>query len=264
MADADLSPPNYVKYAFEDQHNLVLLFGAACFSVAFASPWPLAIGVLGELLWLLVGPRLPAFRDWVDAQLSTQYLARAETAIEGALGQLQDNEVSRFVSVSRDATGLISAARERKTIRSRDIQLSLHSLLELRRTFLDYQFLAQRVTALIETIPTVEVEQEVAHLQEEYAAERELTLRMTIRQALNSAQKRLQQQQELVVINRTIEVRLEMLEKTVPNLRARLADPGFSQLSQELDKTLAEVGSAEVLELAVDATFDSATTSPSL
>jgi hypothetical protein len=46
-----------------------------------------------------------------------------------------------------------------------------------------------------------------------------------------------------------------MLEKAVPALKARLADPGFSQLSQELDTALAEIGSAETLELAVDEIF---------
>ena len=89
MADIQLSPPSYLKFAFKDQHNLVLLLGAASFSLAFASPLPVLVGAGGEALWLLVGPRLPAFRGWVDAQLSTQYLARAETAIQGALRELR-------------------------------------------------------------------------------------------------------------------------------------------------------------------------------
>jgi flagellar biosynthesis regulator FlbT len=262
MADAGVSPTSYVKYAFTDQHNLVLLFGAACFSAAFASPWPLAVGAGAELLWLLIGPRLAPFRDWVDARLSTQYLARAETAIEGAIGELQKDEANRFVAVSRSAADLASAARQRKSIATRDVLSSLHGLLELRRTFLDYQFLRQRVVSLIDTTPTAEVEKEAARLQEEYAAERELTARMTIRKALTLAQKRLQQQQELIVINRTIETRLEMLEKVVPYLRGLLVDPAFSQLSQELDKAVAEIGPAESLEVAVDRTFDSPSASP--
>jgi hypothetical protein len=262
MADAELSPPSYVKYAFTDQHNLVLLFGAACFSAAFASPLPLEVGAGAELLWLLIGPRLPAFRDWVDARLSSQYLARAETAIEGALGELGEGEVNRFVAVSRSAAELAATARQRKSIASRDLQLSLHGLLELRRTFLDYQFLGQRVVALIETTPTAEVEKEAARLQEEYTAERELTARMTIRKALTLAQKRLQQQQELIAINRTIGTHLEMLEKVVPYLRGLLVDPSFCQLSQELDKAVAEIGPAEALEVAVDQTFDSPSASP--
>ncbi len=258
MADTELSPPRYVKYAFTDQHNLVLMFGAVCFSAAFASPLPLLVGATGELLWLLIGPRLPPFRDWVDARLSAQYLARAETAIHGALGELSADEAKRFTALSEASAELTVAARARKSIPAREVQLALHGLLELRRTFLDYQFLGQRVSALIDGTPTTEVEQEAARLQEEYAAERELTVRMTIRKALTLAQARLQQQKDLQVIQRSLELRLEMLEKALPQLKARLADPGFTQLSQELEKSLIEVGSAETLELAVDATFETA------
>jgi len=257
MADVELPPPSYVKHAFTDQHNLVLLFGAACFSVAFASRLPLLAGVAGELLWLGVGPRLPAFRSWVDARLDTQYLARAETALAGALAELSEREAERFSAVSGSAVELVALARERKTIPSAELRLALHGLLELRRTFLDYQFLAQRVTALTETTTNAELEKEVARLQAEYAAERELTTRMTIRQALGAVQKRLQQQRTLQSINRALEQRLEALERALPALIGRLAEPGFKQLSQELESALTEVGSAETLELAVDQTFDS-------
>jgi hypothetical protein len=256
MANAESSPPSYVKYAFTDQHNLVLLFGAACFSVAFAAPLPLLVGAGAELLWLLVGPRLPPFRDWVDARQSAQYLARAEKAIEGALGELEEDDVSRFVAFSRSAAELVANARGRNSIAPRDLQLAQHGLLELRRTFLDYQFLAQRVVSLVDTTPTAQVEKDAARLQEQYAAERELTARMTIRNALSGAQKRLQQQRGLIKINRSIDTRLGMLEKALPALTSRLAEPGFRQLSQELEAALAEVGSAESLEIAVDETFD--------
>ena len=262
MADAQLSPPSYVKYAFTDQHNLVLLFGAACFSAAFASPLPLLVGAALELSWLLVGPRLPPFRDWVDARRSTQYLARAESAIQRALSNLSEEEATRFVALSQGAAQLSSAAQAHQGIPAREVQLSQHGLLELRRTFLDYQFLAQRVVSLLDGRPTAEVEQEVARLQEEYSAERELTARMTIRQTLGAAQKRLEQQQELRAINATIGQRLEMLEKVVPYLKGRLTDPAFTQLNQELESSLTEVGSAETLDLAVDRTFDSAPAVP--
>jgi hypothetical protein len=85
---------------------------------------------------------------------------------------------------------------------------------------------------------------------------------MTIRKSLTLAQKRLQQQQELIVINRTLETRLEMLERAVPYLKGRLVDPTFSQLPQELDKALADIGPAEALEIAVDQTFESPIASP--
>ncbi len=49
---------------------------------------------------------------------------------------------------------------------ARDLQFGSHRLLELRRTFLDYQLLARRMLTLIDTTPPVEVEREAARWQE--------------------------------------------------------------------------------------------------
>ncbi len=124
MADAQLASVSYLKHAFKDQHNLVVLFGAACFSLAFASPLPLFVSAAGELLWLLLAPRLPTFRDWVDRQLSIQYLARAETAIEGALGELSERDANRYRALSHAATQLVASAQGR--LPARQLLLGLH------------------------------------------------------------------------------------------------------------------------------------------
>lgn len=255
MADARPSPPpNYLKYAFNDQHNLIALFGAACFSAAFASPLPLALGAAGELAWLTVGPRLPRFRDWVDEQLGEQYLARSEAAIEGALAELPEADVARFRALTVGVDDVLALARARLT--RAELSLALHGVLELRRTFLDYLFLNQRVLSLLDPTPTPKLEQEAAQLQEAYSAERELNARMTIRQALTAVQKRMAQRAGLTGVQRTLELRLDMLEKASPQLKARLADPNFSELAAELDSALAEVGEADALERTVDDLFE--------
>lgn len=257
MASMQLSTPSYVKHAFRDQHNVLLLLGAVCFSVAFATPLPLLVGAAGELIWLLVGPRLPAFRAWVDRQLSAQYLARSEAAIEDALRQLPEADARRFRKLSAEVTALGQKASERLSPRER--QLGEHGLLELRRTFLDYSFLGQRLSSLRDPTPSAELEKEAAQLQESYSAERELTARMTIRQALSALQRRIGQQTALTGVERSLELRLEMLEMAVPQVRARLADPAFYDLTPEIDTALAEIGPAEALELSVDEIFDGPT-----
>lgn len=247
-------PPSYFKYALKDQHNLVVLFGAACFSAAFASPIPLAVAAAGELFWLGVGPRLPRFRAWVDAQLNAQYLTRSEAAIEGALAELPEADVVRFRALSTGVNDVLALAKPR--LPSSEIELAQHGLLELRRTFLDYLFLSQRAQALVDPTPHDELAQEAAQLQEAYAAERELNARMTIRKSLTAVQKRIAQQSGLGGVRKTIDLRLEMLEKAIGHLKTRLADPGFTQLSQELDAALAEVGAADALELTLDQIFE--------
>ena len=250
MADAT-SQPSYLKHAFKDQHNLVLLFGAGCFSLAFASRLPLLVGASGELLWLVLGPHLPAFRAWVDRQLATEYLARAERAIETALSELPESDVNRFRILSHDAEELLNFAGQQLTARER--QLSAHALLELRRTFLDYLFLGQRVALSLDPTPAADLEREALQLQEAYSAERELTARMMIRQTLNSVQKRISQRTEFANVEQGVQVRLGMLERIPSNLAGRMRDGSSTALAQELDAALAEVGSVEPLELTVDA-----------
>ena len=55
-------PTSYLGAAFTVQYNLILLGGSALFSLASASPIPIAIGAGAELLWLAIGPRLSSFR----------------------------------------------------------------------------------------------------------------------------------------------------------------------------------------------------------
>jgi hypothetical protein len=254
LPQTKLPQANYLEYAFKDQHNLVVLFGASCFSLAFASPAPLLVSAAGELLWLLVGPRLSAFRGWVDRQRSAQYLARSEAAIEGALRELDGHDANRYRILARHATELVSRAERR--LSAAQLDLARHALLELRRTFLDYSFLSQRVEALREGTPQSDMEKQLAELQESYSAERELTVRMTIRKAQSSLQRRIDQQTALRSLHRTIELRLEMLEQAVPLLEGRLADPTLELLAPEVEGALTEIGSADALERAVDEVFE--------
>ena len=257
MSEAESPSTRYVEYAFKDQHNLVVLFGAACFSLAFASPLPILVSAGGELLWLVLGPRLPAFRTWVDRQLGIQYLARAEAAIEGALCELSEGDANRYRALSQSATQLERSAEPR--LSQRELQQVVHALLELRRTFLDYLFLGQRVEALVDATPGAELEKQVAQLQQAYDAEKDLAVRMTIRKGRTSLQRSIDQQSALGDVRRAIQLRLEMLEKSLPYLESRLADPAFQLLAPEIDIALVEIGLAEPLELAVDAIFDQPT-----
>ncbi len=109
---------------------------------------------------------------------------------------------------------------------------------------------------MVDATPSAELERQGTQLQEAYRAEREHTVRMTIRKALGSLQRRSNQQTALGSVGRNIELRLEMLEKSLPYLKSRLADPNFELLAPEIDSALAGVGSADALELTVEEIFD--------
>src|SRR5262245_46171879 len=68
---------HYLRAALYNQYNVILLAGSASFSAAIASWTPLVSGLVGEAVWLLAGPRLPAFRKHADEQLQAELSGRA-------------------------------------------------------------------------------------------------------------------------------------------------------------------------------------------
>jgi len=246
------APPSYSKYAFADQHNLVLLFGAASFSVAFASPLPILAGAAGELAWLVLGSRVPAFRKRIDRRLDAQRRARAENALDATLAELPATYSRRFLGIRRGTEEILTLAQNRSDMPAAELQRTELGLSRVRSTFLDYQLLSRKVASLIDATPIAGLEQEAAWLQETYAADKDLSVRMTIRKALTQNQRQQQQHQQLTSVARAIELRLTMIEKALGYVKGRATDGASNQISHELDNLLSEVGSAAQLEPVID------------
>jgi hypothetical protein len=241
-----------------DQHNVVLMFGAACFSLAFATPVPLIAGAGCELAWLVIGPRLPGFRRWIDRQLEAQRRARAEDALDALVGKLPATHSRRFLTMSRAADEVLLLARNRRGMQPAELLHAEQALTKVRSAFLDYQLLSVRVSTLIGATPIAAIEKEAARLQEAYAADKDLSVRMTIRKALTQNQRQQQQLQQLTGVDRTIELRLAMIEKALAYLKGQVADAASNLLSHELDGLLTEVGAAARLEVAINDAFSGA------
>lgn len=246
------APPSYAKYAFTDQHNLVLLFGAASFSVAFASPLPILAGAAGEVAWLVLGSRVPAFRKRIDGRLDAQRRARADDALDATLAELPATYSRRFLSLRRGTEEILTLARNRSDMPAAELQRTELGLSTVRSTFLDYQLLSRKVTSLIDATPIAALEEEAAWLQEAYAADKDLSVRMTIRKSLTQNQRQQQQHQQLTRVERAIELRLTMIEKALSYLKGRVTDAASNQVCHELDNLLSEVGAAAGLEPAID------------
>src|SRR5689334_305310 len=99
LDDAPLRP-SYLARAFFLQYNLILLGGAGLFSLAAASPLPLAAGAGAELVWLLVGANLGGVRRWLDrrdaaAEPEAAPLA-TEPAPEPAFDRIYQHRINLF------------------------------------------------------------------------------------------------------------------------------------------------------------------------
>jgi hypothetical protein len=232
----------YVARAFSDQHNLVLLGGAALFSLASASWKPLAAGAALEILWLAVAPFLPAFRRHVDVSASG-----GGTSESSAGGRSFELRLRKLEGAMRDIASL--GRESAKSNGAEALGDLLGDLEALGPAFSRLHGLRQRWLRFLSDTSREALAAEATRLNQEFAAEKDLGVRLTLRQAATLAQRRVEQYDQIATISRTAQVRLDLMESSVAHVRARalsLAAPG--ELSAEVRGLLAQITSIAALE----------------
>lgn len=239
--------PDYLATAFYSQYNLILLGGSALFSLASASPVPLAIGAAAELLWLGVGQRLPVFRKAIDHRVDTERRARLDDEVMTGMRTLSPEHNARLLAVGQTISWIVMSAEN--NVENATDRALLVELEGLRPVFLRLCQLAERVDARLTELRQDPPEHEVARLSQAYAAEKDLGLRFTLHQSIKLAQKKIEQQSRLVDVQRQAELKLSLLEQSLGHLRSQqqlgVAWPDFAR---ELQGVLAHSGSAASLE----------------
>jgi len=238
---------NYRSSAFYSQYNLILLGGAALFSLASASLVPLLVGLTVELLWLGVGWRLSAFRRRVDLRLETERRAQLDDSVLTGMRALGSEHTSRLVALERT----ISAISARASAGNGPFPIAaLAELDQLRPLFLRYCQLHERLSRRLQELVLAPPEAEVQSLSQAYAAEKDLGARYTLHQAIKLAHRRVQQQARMVEMRRDIEQQLALLEQMPNHLRSR-QQLGLSsaELAAEMHELISRVGMPEALEV---------------
>ena len=105
--------PGYLSTAFYSQYNLILLGGSALFSLASASLVPLVFGVAGELVWLGLGPRLPAFRRHVQLLADSERRAQMDDEIMFGMRRLAPDQTARLLAFGQNLLDLDEGRRRR-------------------------------------------------------------------------------------------------------------------------------------------------------
>lgn len=241
----------YLSTAFYSQYNLIWLGGSVLFSLASASPIPLALGAAAELAWLGIGPRLPAFRRNVDKTVDGERRALLDEAVLHGLRGLTPTHAARVRNVgesvswiSMRAEGTIQGAEERATF------LELESL---GPACIRLCQLSERLGQRLEELRLAPPETEVAELSRAYAAEKDLGQRFTLHQGIKAAQKMLERQGRWVETQRQAELKLTLVEQSVANV-ARLQQQGLAgaELTHELQGVLALIVMLPALEAELD------------
>lgn len=239
--------PDYLATAFYSQYNLILLGGSALFSLASASPLPLAIGAAAELLWLAVGPRLPVFRKAVEQQADTERRALLDDEVMSGMRTLAPEHNGRLLAIGQTISWIVMNAESK--VESPADRAQLAELEGLRPVFLRICQLAERADTRLTELRQDPPEHEVARLSQAYAAEKDLGLRFTLHQSIKLAQEKIEQQSRLVEVQRQAALKLSLLEQSLAHLRSQQQlGVAWPELARDLQGVLAQSSGAVVLE----------------
>jgi len=213
-----------VKLAFLHQYNLILLGGAVAFALALWSPLPIILALPSELVWLALAPTTEGFRRWaandtMDGVLSPEYTGRV-----GTLARLEA-EIRRLVS----ERGLDRAFAE-------DSRLKLEALVG---AFSKMSALHQRLVRFLTDTPTAPLEQDVLRLGQALAEETDPAVRLSLRQALSLAQRRLKHHEQIENTLRALDVKMATLEMSFHHMRSQAYGGGSEvELGAELEELI--------------------------
>jgi hypothetical protein len=134
----------------------------------------------------------------------------------------------------------------------RDVLMELEYV---RPAFLGLCLLQERVARLIEEASQQGSEQEIARLSQAFAIEKDLGMRLTLRQTINLLQRKLEQQAHMADLLRTVELKLTLMEQSVTHIRSqRLSLTAPQELAREVREPLAQAATVSALEAQVPPT----------
>jgi len=237
--------PSYISDAFFVQYNLILLGGAASFSLASASPLPLGCGLVLEAVYLLVAPNLAAFRRYSDSRY-TPSVPVTPAAAPPVSTDLDAAHSARLVSFERALSDVQARFR---TPQALPLALALDRLDGAGAAFARLCELNQRAQRALTATAPADLEAELDRLHVECEVEQDPMQRVSLRLAQNAVKKKLAQRHELAGKQQTIQLKLEQIEQAMRQALARGADaPNIQELARQLDSVALELSSLGTLE----------------
>jgi hypothetical protein len=235
------STQKYLRAAFSNQYNLILFAGSVSFSAALASWAPLVSGLVGEAVWLLTGPRLPAFRRRTDALEDKAGSVR----IMEALGP---EYLERVAVLERDVVEVQELCASRADVSAEQGAEVARRLRPMVQSFLDVCTTHQRLRRVAAQAPVAELQAELSTLHQALASETDLGVRASLRRALSVAERRIKQLEGNEAAARSLELALQTLHKSVALFKEAAAGLGtVVELCAEIDAATAQLGRAAAL-----------------
>lgn len=243
-------PEGYLGRAFLLQYNLILLGGAMLFALAFASFAPLVAGAVLELAWLVVAPRTAAFRRWVDHRSSEERRARIDSETQSSLAPLDAAYRSRHAALGQQSQEITRLLSDQLGVHGVELDVVREKLAELGLAFARFSALHEQLSRFVTETPVTDIQQEISKTRGQLTSEKDLAVRVTVRQALALAERRLSQWERIGNTRRAVEIQLDTLEKSFSYVRSRaMGLAPAPEVHRDIDALLAQVRSLHALEL---------------
>ncbi|MEP6652816.1 MAG: hypothetical protein ABJA82_05630 [Myxococcales bacterium] len=209
-----------VKHALLNQYNLILLAGMGLFSIATGSVIPLLVAAGAEVLWLLVGAQSARFHGWVEKQARQRIEHAWRTKVEAAAAGIDPNAAARLRLVGGALMEIASASADRgppEFVTAMDARLdsSLQMYAQLAAAH-------QRLVRLMGAGGTEAAEGEIVRFSRALAEEKDATVRISLRQAVALAQRRLKRFEQVESVGRDLTVKMSTFEASLEYLRAQV------------------------------------------
>lgn len=246
---------NLMKYAFLNQYNIIALLGAVGLSLALGSFIPLGVALVGELLWLFVAPGTEAFRRWVASESEGEQRSQRALETQQATRRLDDAYAARVNQLGRTIDEIRKMAAERE-LDPAVFDRGGDRLQALVTTFIQMASLHQRLVRFLAGSHPHNIEEEVGRISREMQAEKDAGVRLTMRQTLNIAQRRMKQHEQIEGTRRALEAKMQTLEMSLDYLRSQIfAGGGEGDVENQLDELAATVSFLPDLEAEASATI---------
>ncbi len=244
------------KVVLFNQYNLLFLAGAAAFSLALASRWPVIIGAAGEGLWLFAALTSRGVRRWAIRHVLEQ--DRAHRSAEGAaVVQTLEGEYAarceRLETIGSDIRRLVWDRGLESALFAGD-ENRLESLL---LGFSRMAALHQRLSRFVGTSSPGQLEEELLGLGQSLSSEKNPSVRFLLQQALTIAQRRFDQQEQLGSQLRLLGVRMGTLEMSLDYLRSQIfSGRSRQEVSAEIAQMVTSLGFLMEMEAEVNTSVE--------
>lgn len=239
------SLPSRLALAFGFQYNVILFFGLLLFSLSLASWVPAAGAAAAEVVWLFVGA-FPATAEWID---SGRRRREGRSSQNPAMPSLAPPYAARHEALARVASQARLVQLDTTGMTQAEVTTTLAHLDDAHRSFLRLASLHQRLSQFLHGSPSADLDRDTARLHDDYAREKDLAVRMAIRQSLNLVQRRLQHRELTVNMLRAVELRMGAVEQSFAYIETQVLPLGSAlELKAEVEALIARVSSVDALE----------------